>query len=188
MMCWAIWKRQNDKVWEGNVQPAAVALRNTMDLLHNWTHARGRAGTTATPANSLRHEENRWQKPSPGEYKCNVDTTIFNMENKYEIRIVVHKTRVSSIEERRCGLMDYHLLKRQKLQDFGRLCFGLGLPTISIELDYLPVVNGVQGEPNTNTEFGTLISYCRHFLTSKALRVSYIRRQANSVAHTLVRA
>lgn len=65
----------------------------------------------------------------------------------------------------------------------------LGLPSVSIKLDCLPVVNGVQEDTNTNTELGTLISYCNNLLSSlHDFKVTYIQRQTNPVAHTLARA
>lgn len=64
----------------------------------------------------------------------------------------------------------------------------LGLPAISIKLDCLLVVNGVQGEPNRKSEFGTLISYSQHFLNHfQSFKVSYVRRQTNCVAHNFAR-
>lgn len=60
---------------------------------------------------------------------------------------------------------------------------------VSIELDCLPLVNGVREGLNTKTEFVLLNSRCSNLLKQfNCYHVSFIRRQANRVAHTLARA
>lgn len=37
MTLWAIWRRCNDKIWEGVLQPVAQGVRKVMDHFHEWS-------------------------------------------------------------------------------------------------------------------------------------------------------
>jgi hypothetical protein len=60
---------------------------------------------------------------------------------------------------------------------------------MSIELDCKQVVDGIVGKPNPRTDFGVLLCACKTLLLLlQNLRISFIRRQANNIAHSLARA
>ena len=64
-----------------------------------------------------------------------------------------------------------------------------GFINVSIELDCKLVVDGIVGNPNSQTEFGAILSVCKAMLLLlQNLRISFIKRQANNVAHLLARA
>jgi ribonuclease HI len=58
-----------------------------------------------------------------------------------------------------------------------------------VETDCLQVVQNINKRPNNNTEFGNIIDYCCRLLSlNQNCKVSYVRRQANRVAHDLAQA
>jgi hypothetical protein len=60
---------------------------------------------------------------------------------------------------------------------------------IQIETDCIQVVQGVEGKVRNNREFGVIIDKCKSLLCHfQNCRVSYVRRQANRVAHELAQA
>jgi hypothetical protein len=64
----------------------------------------------------------------------------------------------------------------------------LGFSNVVIELDCKLVVDGIRGKLNFLTEFGTMLFACKASLSSLSnVRISFIRRQANNVAHLLAR-
>jgi len=65
---------------------------------------------------------------------------------------------------------------------------GLGYTRVSIELDCKLVVDGIKGCPIQRTEFSARLRACKRIMQSLPnFRISFIRRQANNVAHLLAR-
>jgi len=59
---------------------------------------------------------------------------------------------------------------------------------VSIELDCNQVVDGIARGFNTNSMFGAILDICKASLRIyQNFKISFIRRQANSVAHFLAR-
>jgi ribonuclease HI len=62
----------------------------------------------------------------------------------------------------------------------------LGYTNVFIEPNCKLVVDGVVGNLNSKTEFGAILSLCKvMLLLLQNLRISFIRKQANNVAHLL---
>ncbi|KAL6513680.1 hypothetical protein OROHE_019540 [Orobanche hederae] len=86
MMFWVIWKRRNEKLWEGVVRPVMLAVEGAKELLQQWQLARSSKANSQqhrTATNSTCRQAERWQKPNCGELKCNLDAAIFREENKF---------------------------------------------------------------------------------------------------------
>jgi len=65
----------------------------------------------------------------------------------------------------------------------------LGLSNVHIELDCKLVTDDIVDRTNNHAEFGNIMLTCRSFLTYfPNFKISFVRRQANFVAHTLARA
>lgn len=65
----------------------------------------------------------------------------------------------------------------------------LHIQSITIELDSLPVVNGMKGSTKLNSDLGSILLSCKMLLSRfQSYRINYVRRHANHVAHTLARA
>lgn len=95
-----------------------------------------------------------WRKRVIGSFKCNVDAAIFNSDNKYGVGMCV-KTYTSEFY---CGRSMWFSGLRNRIGLWQAILQlkDMGLPSVSIELDCLPVVNGVHGD--TNTEFIFIIT------------------------------
>lgn len=64
----------------------------------------------------------------------------------------------------------------------------LGLNSVTIELNCLPVLNGLKTSTLPKNEFVVLLSKCRNLLSNfQSFQVSFTRRHANLAAHTLTR-
>jgi hypothetical protein len=65
---------------------------------------------------------------------------------------------------------------------------GLGYTRVSVELDCKLVMDGMKGSPIQRTEFSAILCACKRIMQSLPnFRISFIRRQANNVAHLLAR-
>lgn len=89
MMFWIIWKRRNEKLWEGIIRPYAVLVQAALDYLQQWELVRTSRVTAATTSSNATSVPSplSWQKLCVGSLKCNVDATIFSEENKYGVGI-----------------------------------------------------------------------------------------------------
>jgi ribonuclease HI len=64
----------------------------------------------------------------------------------------------------------------------------LGISNVHFELDCKLVVDSIVDRTNNQAEFGTIISICKSLLSqSPNFKISFVRRQANSVAHSLAK-
>ena len=64
-----------------------------------------------------------------------------------------------------------------------------GFGKVIVESDAKAVVDAVNGSFSDISEFGNLIGNCRRLvLENPNVRISYVRRQANGVAHALAKA
>lgn len=71
---WSIWKNRNNKVCNDLQDTCQSICDRAKALLDSWTNARA--------------IEN-WTKPSPGRYKCNIDTSFSDSLDKVGIGICI---------------------------------------------------------------------------------------------------
>ncbi|KAL6543718.1 hypothetical protein OROGR_010215 [Orobanche gracilis] len=162
------------------------------DMLDSWLEAK-QMRTHASPTAPRVPVTHKWLKPPEGTLKyCNVDAAIFSEYNQYGIGVCIRSSTGDFIGGKTMwfdGIPTPQEGEAIGLKETILWLEVLGLTSVSIELDCAPVVNGLELDPIPNTEFGAILMYCRNHLSSfPSFKVSYIRRQANLVAHTLARA
>lgn len=89
MGIWALWKKINDKLWDGVLKPVSVSLQIASDQLHAWEIARKFPWYLNNTQQASSSDEFVWKKPDPGMLKCNVDVAIFDSENKYGVSMCI---------------------------------------------------------------------------------------------------
>jgi hypothetical protein len=116
------------------------------------------------------HQDELWVKPPPSSLKCNVDCALFNNNTITELDICF---RDSS------GTLRYALT----------FAVNQGMESVIFESDCKLVVDATISTSSPLNEFGDIISRCKTLLPSHSnYYVSYVRRQANRVAHNIARA
>ena len=87
------------------------------------------------------------------------------------------------------GLPQLHEAKAQGLNEAINLLGTMRLPSMSIELDCKQVVDDIFSTLRTNSMFKTILDVCKASLKKfQNFKISFIRKQANNVAHLLARA
>ncbi|XP_024636060.1 uncharacterized protein [Medicago truncatula] len=187
-MLWCIWRRRNDKVWDGQLQPSNIAVQLARELLFQWQAARNSATTQVqqSPQDTI-----AWQPPAAGFLKCNVDAAIFSEQNRFGTGMCVRDQRGRFLkaatnwyegcpppqEAEAVGLRDAILWLGQ-----------LELSNVQLELDCKLVVDSIYDKNNNQAEFGSIIDDCRSLLQQFTnFKISFVRRQANVVAHSFAR-
>lgn len=152
---------------------------------------RGRHVANEGDRNNVSNEQ-KWQKPSSGTLKCNVDAAIFSQEGQYGIRMCIRNHIDTVIRSKTMFFSGVpHPQEAEAVGLKQAICWlgELGIISLTIELDFLPVVNGVNATNSFDNELGLILSSCKPLLfANPSYSVSYIRRQSNLVIHTFARA
>jgi ribonuclease HI len=131
----------------------------------------------------------QWQPPKTNYVKCNVDAALFAEQHSFGIGMCIRNHRGHFIkaattwhdanpppqEAEAISLHDAIICLRQ-----------LGISNVHFELDRKLVVDIIVDRTNNQVEFGNIISICKS-LPSQSPNISFVRRRANSVAHSLTK-
>ncbi|XP_060963696.1 uncharacterized protein LOC133033111 [Cannabis sativa] len=90
MVGWAIWKAQNDMLWNGRSCSAADVIWLAHTTLRQWTTAQSnRLGSVSQAANRT-DTRDYWSKPAASQLKINVDGVVFEDINEIGTGFVAH--------------------------------------------------------------------------------------------------
>lgn len=99
MMFWFIWKRRNERLWEGVVKLNAVSIQLALNILHQRERANIRQQHAIPSTDRHVSNESCRKKQNIGVLKCNVVAAVFEGENKYGVGFCVQDDRGTF----RCG-------------------------------------------------------------------------------------
>jgi ribonuclease HI len=132
-----------------------------------------------------------WTKPQSGYIKCNVDAALFNNNTTmaYSLcfrdstgALLIGKSEylhlsVSVLEAESLGLL--HSLK---------MTISNSMHNVTFETDSKTLADALSARNILSNEFGDLVFECKSLLYSNSdYVVSFVRRQANKVAHNIAR-
>ncbi|KAK2404967.1 hypothetical protein QL285_054266 [Trifolium repens] len=209
---WCIWKRRNQKIWEDMELQPSVSFQLARDVILQWQTAQTKKQEQNSAATIASHvvtaaarrtlgDDNPattttthvvWRPPGQGMYKCNVDAAIFKEQNCYGAGMCIRDDKGNFIRAQTLWSYGNPLPHEAEAWGLKAAIFwlrNLGYSSVVIELDCKLVVDGITGKLNFRTEFGMLLYACKASLFALSnFRISFIRRQANNVAHLLARA
>ncbi|GAU23341.1 hypothetical protein TSUD_237950 [Trifolium subterraneum] len=190
MLLWCIWQNRNDKLWNDNVQTPRQIGRYAFDAWNDWysVHKLQSNGDSRTAEADLV----RWKKPTLGWVKCNVDVAFVPGSGRTSVGLCFRNNRgqvmagmtqwqqtvMSSVEGEAWALLLAMEEARYK-----------GLDRVQFESDSKVLVEAIHMKRRGNSEFLSIVHDIISFMSSFLnFEVKFVRRQANSVAHTLARA
>ncbi|XP_024630723.1 uncharacterized protein [Medicago truncatula] len=184
MLLWSLWKSRNSKLWDALDTSSAFTVCRAKDTLQEWScMQRAKKQVQNLPCLSS------WTKPPVGMTKCNVDapTCHNNSITDYGICFRNH------LGELLIGKSDFLLSSATILEaetialvESLKMATTNGMHEVLFETDSRTLVDVIKSNATPQNEFGDLIIQCRSFLNSNPdFVVSYIRRQANKVAHNI---
>jgi ribonuclease HI len=191
VMVWTLWNNRNNAVWNGEHEQGS---RIGVKAYQQWLDWEIVQNIQQQSSNNNVHQQQvvQWQKPSPGWLKCNTDAAFHNDSNQTSAgwilrdhlgRFVMAGTtwiqgKCSSLEGEAIAL--FEAIKAMEQHRFTHIIF---------ESDSKNVVDAIHSLRFGYSEFSTIICNIRNALSlNQNFLVEFVRRQANMVAHSLVRA
>ena len=133
----------------------------------------------------------QWQPPEFNFVKCNVDAALFEEQRSFGIGMCIRNSSGEFIKAATTwheGSPPAQEAEAVGLRDAIVWLGSLGLSHVHIELDCKLVVDNISDRTKNQAEFGNIITACRTLLQQfPNFKISFVRRQANSVAHCLAR-
>ncbi|GAU24179.1 hypothetical protein TSUD_84140 [Trifolium subterraneum] len=190
MLLWCIWQNRNDKRWNDNVQTPRQIGRYAFDAWNDWYSVhklQSNSESRTTEADLV-----RWEKPALGWVKCNVDVAFVPRSGRTSVGLCFRnnmgqvmagmtqwqQTVMSYVEGEACVL----LLAMEEARH-------RGLDRVQFESDAKVLVDAIHMKRRGNSEFLSIVHDIISFMSSfQNFEIKFVRKQANSVAHTFARA
>jgi len=190
-LMWSIWKNRNNKVCNDSTDTCQTICNRATSLLQSWTNAqevKQQGCTRSTP----RHETT-WTTPSPGRYKCNVDASFSEALDIVGIGMCIRDSEGAFVLARTewfSPITDVNIGEAIGLLKAMVWVRDLHLWNMDFEVDSKTVVDYIYGKQIGVSDFSAIITHCVHLLCTDLMNshVSFIRRQANEVAHSFAKA
>jgi len=154
--------------------------------LHNSEHV------AAAGEGTVLSTQSRWQKPTIGRLKCNVDASFSDALNCVGFGLCIRDDSGNFIKAKTLwsnSVCATDIGEALELSHAIHWVRELQLTDVDFELDAKKVVDYYNGGHNNISEFGAIIDKCKRccFSCFENSKVEFRRRQANDVAHTLAR-
>jgi ribonuclease HI len=189
MTMWALWWRRNQRCWNDKIPTIFDVIQRAINTRHEWLRAQRQSYPSSTFSAC-----NQWRKPPTGTIKCNVDTACYMEDNIYCVGMCMcdeHGRFLQAYTIKKHGtpaIAEAEALGIREALTWVQNKYGAAT-SIEVESDCLQAVQAINSRHANNTEFGSIIVMCRNLLFLRNnCKVSYVRRQANQVAHSLAQA
>ncbi|CAI9771522.1 unnamed protein product [Fraxinus pennsylvanica] len=181
---------RNETIWKAKSFTVHKVVTFAKKILQQWSDANQPLPQPMVGPN--RTEIEKWKPPTTGSFKLNINAAIFENKRKSGLGLVIRDDLGSFVASRVVpvqGIVDPIITEtlgvREALSWIKSKFFGVQ----TIEMDALLVYSALQKDDVDNSYLGILIEECR--LIAKELlnlKFNWVRRSANQVAHTLVKA
>jgi ribonuclease HI len=194
VLVWFIWHIRNEKVWnDGNTSAAQVGIQAAA-YWSQWAAVNGALHDQQQPVQQqvLAPNQTQWQQPAIGTLKCNVDASFFtaNGATGWGWCLRDHRGRFK-LAATNIIYSSYSVVEGEALAliDAMKEMVHRGHTSVTFECDSKIVVDAISSPHHGLSDFHILISHIKSLLSlHNYFEVKYIKRQANTVAHTLARA
>ncbi|GAU34127.1 hypothetical protein TSUD_66060 [Trifolium subterraneum] len=190
MLLWCIWHNRNDKLWNDNAQMPRQLGRYAFDAWNDWysVHKLQRNSVSGT----IEADLVKWEKPALGWVKCNVDAAFLSGSGKTSVGVCFRDNRGHLM----AGMTQWQQTVLSPVEgEAWALLLAMeearhrGLDRVQFESDSKVLVEAIHMKRRGNSEFLSIVCDILSLMSSFLnFEVKFVRRQANSVAHTLARA
>ncbi|XP_062086518.1 uncharacterized protein LOC133792627 [Humulus lupulus] len=192
MTCWALWRVRNDCVWKGKVARVATVTSLAKNTLDQWTKAQDRFEVPTAAFLIEADGADIWRRPAAGVIKINVDAALFSESSTYSFACVARNDQGHTLEAITCcrnGVVSPELAEAMGMREALSWIKKKSWDKVTIETDCLTVVQALRCSISMDSYFGSLITECKGLWSDvKNIKILFVKRSANSVAHALARA
>ncbi|XP_060959224.1 uncharacterized protein LOC115699974 [Cannabis sativa] len=190
--CWALWKTRNDLVWSDKISTTANVSLLAQTTLVNWSQAQDKSLVLTAGFLTEAAGLDKWQKLTAPSLKINTDAAIFDSGGSYSFVCVARGAAGELLEALTCcraGIVQPELAEAMGVREALNWIKKKGWIGTIVETDCLTVVQAIQSNLPLLSYFGSIISNCKELLKQLCgVSVNFIKRSANSVAHSFARA
>lgn len=189
---WGIWFARNKRIWEEKIIAPQVIMEVSSRMVTEWQFAQEKAQCgMQTGVNKRSRAQVKWEPPDSEWHKINVDAAIHEGDSFFKVGMIMRDENgtFEAGMQRSIG-EEVTILEAEAIGVLEALCWitRLGIRNVIVECDSLTVVNALGKNTHYVSEVGITLEGCRSLLMQRSdLKVQYVRRQANSVAHNLAR-
>lgn len=188
---WGIWFARNKRIFEGRIMSAACAVHWSYMQVKEWQAANQRNNVASSNDEQCTRSDQKWKPPAVDQLKINVDASVIEGQNSYAVGIVLRNSQGQFVagKTRRFGEA-VPVLEAELAGIWEAMVWSHELTSgsVVIESDSLLSVNAINQDYENILESGDLVQQCQEMIrASGRISVSYIKKQANKVAHNLAK-
>lgn len=189
---WGIWTARNWKVWENKAVSPEFAMQWSAAQINQWREMQLQKSPTVN-SGTLNQQSSfsTWVAPLEGRFKVNVDASVFANSLSYGIGMVLRDHKGVFFKARsvcREGQVSVFEAESSGVLEAIRWVHEMGIQNVTIECDSMLTVQAVNKRTTNALHVGNVLQEIYMFLDLiPHLDVSFIRKQANKVAHALAR-
>ena len=167
-------------------------LANVLDMLASISSPQHTIVVNEGASTSHQHHRIRWQPPTLGRYKCNIDAAFSSHRNRTSISICVRDLEGTFALAKAITFsctVSVDVGETLGLHSALQWLRDMQFDNVNFETDSKLTTDTFLSTRNDLYEFGCIISSCRSLFRNfvSNFRVEFVRRQANEVAHALAR-
>lgn len=189
-----IWSFRNNKVWEGKTVSAEAVLEWSSKCTIEWQMARAKGTSTGIEAVTMtRVNDHKWQAPSKGNFKVNVDASVGIDSSSFSVGMILRDYKgvfMRGKTMRFGGTRTRSVFEAESIGNNEALTWILSLQidNVTIETHSLLTVQALDKHHANELEVGNIIESCRLKLVSRNdFSFKLVRKQANRAAHLMAR-
>lgn len=187
-----VWFFRNKKFWEQKTVSYVVGMDWSNKFFTDWNSATSRRNNRQNSDTKISPQlPQKWKPPDFECMKLNVDASVRVGASDFSIGLIIRDHRAHFVAGKvMCIARTGTVLEAEATAILEGLKWIVSMQysNVMIESDSLISVNAIQNRSENFLEVGHLFEDCRAYLHSRGdLSISFVKRQANKVAHMLAR-
>lgn len=179
-------------MWENKVLSPEVAMQWSIKQVSQWREVQSlKTGRSNLRTQGQALEAGRWKAPEVNKLKVNVDASVVPGSNSYSVGMILrdHMGGFRKARNLRCeGEVSVFEAEARGVLEAIRWVMELGVADVVVENDSMLTVQAIRKGAEILHEVGHLLQESRSLIQARSdISVSFIRKQANIVAHMLAR-
>lgn len=188
-----LWKNRNELIWQQRSREPTDLVQSAFSVLNQWKSVQDRTFDRFLGHMTNEDGAEHWSLPMPGRVKVNTDAAIFEDTTCFSYAFVARDQEGALIEARsRCsfGRPDPELAEAMGIREALTWIKNFSYANVTVESDCLQVVQAIRSSFLCYSYLGRVIKECRVLLASlesKSIKLIFVKRSANNVAHYLAK-